>query len=151
MDTISTHWTLTFPRVAEGIHPLSYSKYWLKDHPPLPSSSGGSTSISTIRHTQEFHILKVSEIPVCHIHFYCPWEKYRSLVILISWMHFWKLYWIYLQNKQDVLRRNNRRVRVRVSLRLTVYRQSVRLRDKPLETHDQYFFANWTPAVIVLL
>jgi hypothetical protein len=31
------------------------------------------------------------------------------------------------------------RVRVRVTLRLAVYRQSVRLGDKPLETPDQYF------------
>jgi hypothetical protein len=29
------------------------------------------------------------------------------------------------------------RVRVRVTLRLAVYRQSVRLGDKPLETYDQ--------------
>jgi hypothetical protein len=32
------------------------------------------------------------------------------------------------------------RVRVRVNLRLAVYRQSVGLGDKPLETHDQQFF-----------
>jgi hypothetical protein len=32
------------------------------------------------------------------------------------------------------------RVRVRVSLRLAVYSQSVHLGAKPLETHDQYFF-----------
>jgi hypothetical protein len=32
------------------------------------------------------------------------------------------------------------RVRVRITLRLAVYRQSVRLGAKPLETHDQYFF-----------
>jgi hypothetical protein len=31
-------------------------------------------------------------------------------------------------------------VRVRVNLRLAVYSQSVRLGDKPLETHGQYFF-----------
>jgi hypothetical protein len=31
-------------------------------------------------------------------------------------------------------------VRVRVTLRLAVYRQSVRLGDKPLETHGHYFF-----------
>jgi hypothetical protein len=31
-------------------------------------------------------------------------------------------------------------VRVRVTLRLAVYRQSVRLSDKPLETHDRYFY-----------
>jgi hypothetical protein len=31
-------------------------------------------------------------------------------------------------------------VRVRVTVRLTVYRQSVRLGDKPLEDHDQSFF-----------
>jgi hypothetical protein len=31
-------------------------------------------------------------------------------------------------------------VRVRVTLRLAVYRESVRLGAKPLETHDQYFF-----------
>jgi hypothetical protein len=30
-------------------------------------------------------------------------------------------------------------VRVRVTLRRAVYRQSVRLGDKPLDTHDQYF------------
>jgi hypothetical protein len=34
------------------------------------------------------------------------------------------------------------RVRVRVTLRLVVYRQLVRLGDKPLETHDQQFFFN---------
>jgi hypothetical protein len=33
------------------------------------------------------------------------------------------------------------RVRVRVTLRLAVYRQSVRLGAKPLETHDQIFFS----------
>jgi hypothetical protein len=38
------------------------------------------------------------------------------------------------------------RVRKRVTLRLAVYRQSVLLGDKPLETNDQYFF-NWTLAV----
>jgi hypothetical protein len=31
-------------------------------------------------------------------------------------------------------------VKVRVTLRLAVYRQSVRLGDSPLETHDQYFY-----------
>jgi hypothetical protein len=31
-------------------------------------------------------------------------------------------------------------IRVRVTLRLAVYRQSVRLGDKPLETHNQNFF-----------
>jgi hypothetical protein len=30
--------------------------------------------------------------------------------------------------------------RVRITLRLAVYRQSVRLGDKPLETHDQNFY-----------
>jgi hypothetical protein len=34
----------------------------------------------------------------------------------------------------------NSRVRVRVTLRLAVYRQSIRLGDKPLETHDSSFF-----------
>jgi hypothetical protein len=33
------------------------------------------------------------------------------------------------------------RVRVRVTLRLAVYRQSVRLGDKPLETHDTVVFS----------
>jgi hypothetical protein len=32
------------------------------------------------------------------------------------------------------------RVAVRAILRLVVYRQLVRLGDKPLETHDQQFF-----------
>jgi hypothetical protein len=34
-------------------------------------------------------------------------------------------------------RRNIVKVRVRVTLQLAVYRQSVLLGDKPLETHDQ--------------
>jgi hypothetical protein len=34
----------------------------------------------------------------------------------------------------------NSQLRIRVNLRLAVYRQSVRLGDKPLETHDQYCF-----------
>jgi hypothetical protein len=34
------------------------------------------------------------------------------------------------------------KVKVKVSLRLAVYRQSVRLGVKPLETHDQRFFSN---------
>jgi hypothetical protein len=38
--------------------------------------------------------------------------------------------------------------KVKVNLRLTVYRQSV-LAVKPLETHDQRFFFNWTLAVLV--
>jgi hypothetical protein len=37
--------------------------------------------------------------------------------------------------------RTNWTVKVRVTLRLAVYRQSVLLRDKPLETHDNTFFA----------
>jgi hypothetical protein len=41
------------------------------------------------------------------------------------------------------------RVRVIVTLRLAVYLQSVRLGDKPLETHDQHFF-NWILAFTVL-
>jgi hypothetical protein len=42
-------------------------------------------------------------------------------------------------------------VRVRVTLRLAVYRESVRLGPKPLETHDQRFFFNWILAVVVLI
>jgi hypothetical protein len=37
------------------------------------------------------------------------------------------------------------KVRVRVTLRLAVYRQSVRLGVKPLETHDQTFFFQLDP------
>jgi hypothetical protein len=37
-------------------------------------------------------------------------------------------------------RGSHKYIRIRVTLRLAVYRQSVRLCDKPLETHDQYFF-----------
>jgi hypothetical protein len=33
-------------------------------------------------------------------------------------------------------------LRVRVTLRLAVYRQSFRLDDKPLENHDQIFFSD---------
>jgi hypothetical protein len=39
-------------------------------------------------------------------------------------------------------------LRVRVTLWLAVYRRSVSLGAKPLETHDQYFFFTWTLAVI---
>jgi hypothetical protein len=38
-----------------------------------------------------------------------------------------------------VLSRTNLVLRVRITLRLAVYRKSVRLGDKSLETHDQYF------------
>jgi hypothetical protein len=41
--------------------------------------------------------------------------------------------------------------RVKVTLRLAVHRQSIRFGAKPLATHDQYFFSNWTLAVIVLM
>jgi hypothetical protein len=39
-------------------------------------------------------------------------------------------------------------VRVRITLRLAIYRQSIRRGIMPLETHDQIFFLNWTPAVV---
>jgi hypothetical protein len=42
--------------------------------------------------------------------------------------------------RRDIAKRV--RVRVRVTLRLAVYRQSVRFDDKPLETHDQYILPN---------
>jgi hypothetical protein len=42
-------------------------------------------------------------------------------------------------------------VQVQVTLRLAVYRQSVCLGVKPLETHDQNFFTpNWTLSLLVL-
>jgi hypothetical protein len=41
--------------------------------------------------------------------------------------------------------------RVRVTLRLAVYRQSVRLGAEPLETRPEMFSLNGTPAVIVLI
>jgi hypothetical protein len=41
-------------------------------------------------------------------------------------------------------------VRVRVTLRLAVYRQSVHLRSKPLAAHDQISFCNGTLTIIVL-
>jgi hypothetical protein len=43
------------------------------------------------------------------------------------------------------------KVKIKVTLRLVVYRQSVRLDAKPLETHDQSFFLSWTLALIVLM
>jgi hypothetical protein len=44
------------------------------------------------------------------------------------------------------------KVKVKVTLRLEVYRQSVRLGVRPLETHDQrFFFFKWTLEVIVLM
>jgi hypothetical protein len=45
------------------------------------------------------------------------------------------------------------KVKVKVTLRLAIYRQSVCLGAKPLETHDQicFFFFNWTLTVIVLM
>jgi hypothetical protein len=41
-------------------------------------------------------------------------------------------------------------LKVKVTLRLAVYRQSIRLFVKPLETHGQRLFLNWTLAVITL-
>jgi hypothetical protein len=41
-------------------------------------------------------------------------------------------------------------VRVRFTLRLVVYRKSVCLGAKSLETHDQYFFSKWALGVIVV-
>jgi hypothetical protein len=43
----------------------------------------------------------------------------------------------------------NYSLRVRVTLRLQVYCQSVRRGVRPLEAHDQNFFFNWTLAIIV--
>jgi hypothetical protein len=43
------------------------------------------------------------------------------------------------------------RYKVRVTLRLAVYRQSVLLGAKPLETHDQRFLFNRALSVIVLM
>jgi hypothetical protein len=42
-------------------------------------------------------------------------------------------------------------VKVKVTLKLAVYRQSVRLGAKPLETHDQRLFFNRTLAITVLM
>jgi hypothetical protein len=43
-------------------------------------------------------------------------------------------------------------LRVRITLWLAVYHQSVRLGVKPLETHDQhFFFFSWSLVVIVLM
>jgi hypothetical protein len=39
--------------------------------------------------------------------------------------------------------------RVRNTLRLAVYRLSLRLGQEPFKTHDQNFFLNWTPKFIV--
>jgi hypothetical protein len=43
------------------------------------------------------------------------------------------------------------KVRVKVTLRLAVYRQSVHLGVKPLESHDHRFFFHWTLKVTVLM
>jgi hypothetical protein len=52
----------------------------------------------------------------------------------------------------EVLTTLNSGIRIRVTLRLAVYHQSVRLGDKPLETHDQIFlFSNWTLGVTVFM
>jgi hypothetical protein len=42
-------------------------------------------------------------------------------------------------------------VKVKITLRLVVYRQSVRLVAQTLEIHDQWYFINWTLAAMVLL
>jgi hypothetical protein len=47
--------------------------------------------------------------------------------------------------------RGKAKVKVKLALRPAVYRQSVRLGVKPLETDNQRFFFNRTPAVIVLM
>jgi hypothetical protein len=45
----------------------------------------------------------------------------------------------------------NVKIKVKVTLRLAVYRQSIRLGIKPLETHDQRFFLTEPFEVIVLM
>jgi hypothetical protein len=44
------------------------------------------------------------------------------------------------------------KVKVQVTLRLAIYRQSISIGARPLETHNKRFnFSNWTLAVIVLM
>jgi hypothetical protein len=56
-----------------------------------------------------------------------------------------------VQNSQLTTKCVRVRIRVRVTLRLAVYRQSVRLGNKPLETHNiVILFCHWTLAVTIL-
>jgi hypothetical protein len=59
---------------------------------------------------------------------------------------------IYKLDMQTLTLWSTVRVRVRVTLRLAVYRQAHHFGVKLLETHgQQYFVFNWNPAIIVLL
>jgi hypothetical protein len=52
--------------------------------------------------------------------------------------------WLALHSKHSTLLTESFIVRVRATLRRTVYRQSVRLGDKPHQTHDQnFYFPTW--------
>jgi hypothetical protein len=76
------------------------------------------------------------------------YESVASSVFVVRWLtlHSWTLSWTIELNYWTLLRmpnndsRINASVRARVTLRLAVYCQSVRLDDKPLETHDQNFY-----------
>jgi hypothetical protein len=86
------------------------------------------------------------------------YESVTSSASVVRWLtlHSWPLnYWtafsiiLRLNDEWTVL---NSRIRVRVTLRLAVYRQSVRLGDKPLETHDKVIlFSKWTFAFIAFM
>jgi hypothetical protein len=72
------------------------------------------------------------------IQFYVPFLAHFSYFVKIKgglWDHL--LVWVFVCISPSFLKV---RFRVSVTLWLAVYRQSVRLGDKPLETHDQYFF-----------
>jgi hypothetical protein len=86
------------------------------------------------------------------------YESVTSSASVVRWLtlHSWTLnFWILLRLTHDVFSFTNDsirvRFRVRVNLRLAVYRRSFNLGDKPLETHDRVIlFASWTLEVIVL-
>jgi hypothetical protein len=63
-----------------------------------------------------------------------PWKRLLTVVILQLQVHRSSFHSLMYRHVYEV------RVRVRVTLRLAVYRQSIRLGAKPLETNGQIFF-----------
>jgi hypothetical protein len=66
--------------------------------------------------------------------------KFRIHIPCSNFIRFWRLFTSVREHKIMLVRYHCLCNRVRATWRLLVYRQSVRLGVKPLETHDQYFF-----------
>jgi hypothetical protein len=121
---------------------------------------GSSLQLQSIMTAHNWWLSTTRSIPYWTPSFFCvtdlvliyEWVTSSPSVVrwwtLHSWtLKYWTAFWILLRNESllrmtSVFRINSTpvRVRVRVTLRLAVYRQSVPLGAEPLETHDKQFF-----------